>query len=253
MIPVSCSTARFDDSNPFRGETRAAKKRNTTLHRYTTADWSPTVCIYTRARACAWRSFPFKYLPTKHSSPPLFRGDENCERIAADRERARKRENKVGKKLFPTFSRGISRDGIFLLRRREATFTGRGESIESRRMFIVSYRQTTVDKIGWNYGGLYSRTVYRDGGDLWRGMWRPGRRSIYQNSVPVAFRPEWLCETSANFDPRCEQMDGVSEKEKRGWKNHNGADREREREENGFADASAFPFPIVRRLVKNAH
>lgn len=83
VIPVSCSTARFDDSNPFRGETRAAKKRNTTLHRYTTADWSPTVCIYTRARACAWRSFPFKYLPTKHSSPPLFRGDENCERIAA--------------------------------------------------------------------------------------------------------------------------------------------------------------------------
>lgn len=30
------------------------------------------------------------------------------------------------------------------------------------RLFIVSHRQTSVDKIPWNYGGLYSRTVYRD-------------------------------------------------------------------------------------------
>lgn len=107
-IPVSCSTARFDDSNPFRGETRAAKKKHDLPPpRYTTVP--PTVCIFTRARVYAYGSFPFKYLPTKHSSPPPLlphlRAKMKTWRAAADGEPSKggRGEIVVGEEIVSAF------------------------------------------------------------------------------------------------------------------------------------------------------
>ena len=67
-----------------------------------------------------------------------------------------------------------------------------------------------------------------------------GRRSIYQNGT-CSIRSEWL-RNIRKLRSR-EQMDGVPQKEKRGWKNHNGRRLRMLRRS----------LPIVRRLVKNAH
>lgn len=84
----------------FQSISRRNSKRNTIFLHHDTHRLSPTVCVFTRARAYAYGSFPFKYLPTKRSSPPLLADqDENCDR----RERE---ETVVGrKKLFPYFER----------------------------------------------------------------------------------------------------------------------------------------------------
>lgn len=54
VIPVSCSTARFDDSNPFRGETqKETRSSSTTIH---TA--CPRQCVYLHVHA-RMRTDPF--------------------------------------------------------------------------------------------------------------------------------------------------------------------------------------------------
>lgn len=65
----------------FQSISRRNSKRNTIFLHHDTHRLSPTVCVFTRARAHAYGSFPFKYLPTKRSSPPLLADqDENCDR-----------------------------------------------------------------------------------------------------------------------------------------------------------------------------
>lgn len=70
----------------------------------------------------------------------------------------------------------------------------------------------------------------------------PARRSIYQNGT-CSISPRMAAKHPQTSIEPGEQMDGVSEKGK--------ITMGRERET--ASDASAFPFPIVRRLVKNAH
>lgn len=87
VIPVSCSTARFDDSNPFRGETqKETRSSSTTIH---TA--CPRQCVYLHVHA-RMRTDPFLSnicppnaplplsLRTKMKTASRDRRERNCRR-----------------------------------------------------------------------------------------------------------------------------------------------------------------------------
>lgn len=223
----------------FQSISRRNSKRNTIFLHHDTHRLSPTVCVFTRARAYAYGSFPFKYLPTKRSSPPLLADqDENCDR----RERE---ETVVGrKKLFPYFEREF----FYQLSSSPKTVSRAGVTgkVRGRNVYRFVYRRTSVvDKIGRNYWrALFENRVSRRLRFMAAVCGGPADVPFIR-TVPVAFRPEWLRNIRETWIEPGQQMDGVSGKEK--------TRMEKSQWERTASDASAFPFPIVRRLVKNAH
>lgn len=106
VIPVSCSTARFDDSNPFRGETRAAKKKHDLPPpRYTPP--VPRQCVYLHVHA-RMRTDPFlsNICPPNAPLPLSLR----TKMKTASRDRREREETVVGRKEIVSASPYFERE-----------------------------------------------------------------------------------------------------------------------------------------------